>query len=285
MPRKKKPEEHVNHERWMVSYADFITLLFAFFVMMYSISVVNTGKFKVLSESLTAAFQDPNRSLEPIQIGQLVRSPADLPDQLLTETDRPRQRPIEIRQLAELASVEQEALRRAAEQLDEIQARVEEAMRDMIDKGAISIKRSEYWIEVEMNAEVLFDSGSSDLYPSVVPILNDLGKTLVNFPNHVNVEGHTDTIPINTESFPSNWELSGGRAATVVRLFEFSGIQPDRLAAIGYGEYYPIADNSTREGRTQNRRVVAVILAEIGEEIDETLEQFEKAKNTAAPIL
>jgi len=285
MPRKKKPEEHVNHERWMVSYADFITLLFAFFVMMYSISVVNTGKFKVLSESLTAAFQDPNRSLEPIQVGQLVRSPADRPDQSFNETDSQPRRPIEIRQLAELASVEQEALRRAAEQLDEIQARVEDAMSDMIEQGAISIKRSEYWIEVEMNAEVLFDSGSSDLYPSVVPILTDLGKTLVGFPNHVNVEGHTDTIPISTESFPSNWELSGGRAATVARLFEFSGIQPDRLAAIGYGEYYPVADNSTREGRTQNRRVVAVILAEIGEEINETLEQFEKAKNTAAPIL
>jgi chemotaxis protein MotB len=285
MPRKKKPEEHVNHERWMVSYADFITLLFAFFVMMYSISVVNTGKFKVLSESLTAAFQDPNRSLEPIQVGELVRSPADRPQENFAQNDPTRQRPVEIRQLAELAGVEQEALRRAAEQLDEIQARVEEAMSDMIDQGAISIKRSEYWIEVEMNAEVLFDSGSSDLYPSVVPILTDLGKTLVNFPNHVNVEGHTDTIPINTEAFPSNWELSGGRAATVVRLFEFSGIQPDRLAAIGYGEYYPVADNNTREGRTRNRRVVAVILAEIGEGIDETLEQFEKAKNTAAPIL
>jgi len=148
MPRKKKPEEHVNHERWMVSYADFITLLFAFFVMMYSISVVNTGKFKVLSESLTAAFQDPNRSLEPIQVGQLVRSPADRPDQSFNETDSQPRRPIEIRQLAELASVEQEALRRAAEQLDEIQARVEDAMSDMIEQGAISIKRSEYWIEV-----------------------------------------------------------------------------------------------------------------------------------------
>jgi len=269
----------------MVSYADFITLLFAFFVMMYSISVVNTGKFMVLSESLTAAFQDPNRSLEPIQVGELVRSPADRPQENFAQSDPTRQRPVEIRQLAELAGVEQEALRRAAEQLDEIQARVEEAMSDMIDQGAISIKRSEYWIEVEMNAEVLFDSGSSDLYPSVVPILTDLGKTLVGFPNHVNVEGHTDTIPINTDAFPSNWELSGGRAATVVRLFEFSGIQPDRLAAIGYGEYYPVADNNTREGRTQNRRVVAVILAEIGEGIDETLEQFEKAKNTAAPIL
>ena len=102
----------------MVSYADFITLLFAFFVMMYSISVVNTGKFKVLSESLTAAFQDPNRSLEPIQIGELVRSPADRPQDNFAQNDPTRQRPVEIRQLAELAGVEQEALRRAAEQLD-----------------------------------------------------------------------------------------------------------------------------------------------------------------------
>ncbi|MEK9878083.1 MAG: OmpA family protein, partial [Betaproteobacteria bacterium] len=184
-----------------------------------------------------------------------------------------------------LASVEQEALRRAAEQLDEIQDRVEEAMDEMIQKGAITIQRSEYWIEVEMNSEVLFDSGSSDLYPEVVPILTNLGKTLVEFPNHVNIEGHTDTVPISTETFPSNWELSGGRAATVVRLFEFSGIEPDRLAAIGYGEYYPIADNQTREGRTRNRRVVAVILAEIGEEIDQTLQKFEKAKNAVGPLL
>jgi chemotaxis protein MotB len=194
-------------------------------------------------------------------------------------------RPVEIRQLAQLASVEQEALRRAAEQLDEIQDRVEEAMDEMIQKGAITIQRSEYWIEVEMNSEVLFDSGSSELYPAVVPILTNLGKTLVEFPNHVNIEGHTDTVPISTETFPSNWELSGGRAATVVRLFEFSGIEPDRLAAIGYGEYYPIADNQTREGRTRNRRVVAVILAEIGEEIDQTLQKFEKAKNAVGPLL
>ena len=285
MARKKKPEEHANHERWMVSYADFITLLFAFFVMLYSISVVNTGKFKVLSESLTAAFKDPNRSLEPIQIGELVRSPSDRPKESYADVDPKPIRPIEIRQLAQLASVVQEALRRAAEQLDEIQDRVEEAMDEMIQKGAITIQRSEYWIEVEMNSEVLFDSGSSDLYPEVVPILTNLGKTLVEFPNHVNIEGHTDTVPISTKTFPSNWELSGGRAATVVRLFEFSGIEPDRLAAIGYGEYYPIADNQTREGRTKNRRVVAVILAEIGEEIDQTLQKFEKAKNAVGPLL
>ena len=280
MGRKKKPEEHVNHERWMVSYADFITLLFAFFVMMYSISIVNTGKFKVLSESLTAAFTDPARPLEPIQIGDLVRAPAEMQDRSFAEPQPKPIRPVEMRQMAKLVDVDPVLLDKASKQLDEIQERVETAMSEMIDQGAITVQRSEYWIEIEMNSSVLFESGSSILYPRVVPILTQLGRVMIDFPNHVHVEGYTDTVPINTETFPSNWELSGSRAATVVRLFEFTGVKPDRLAAIGYGEYYPVADNSDAEGRARNRRVVAVVLAEIGEKIDATIEKFEKAKNS-----
>lgn len=283
MGRKKKPEEHVNHERWMVSYADFITLLFAFFVMMYSISIVNTGKFKVLSESLTAAFTDPARSLEPIQVGDLVRAPAEMQDQSFADPQPKPIRPVEMRQMAKLVDVDPVLLDKASKQLDEIQARVETAMSEMIDQGAITVQRSEYWIEIEMNSSVLFESGSSILYPRVVPILTQLGRVMIDFPNHVHVEGYTDTMPINTEMFPSNWELSGGRAATVVRLLEFTGVKPDRLAAIGYGEYYPVAENTNAEGRARNRRVVAVVLAEIGEKIDATLEKFEKAKNAGVP--
>ena len=283
MGRKKKPEEHVNHERWMVSYADFITLLFAFFVMMYSISIVNTGKFKVLSESLTAAFTDPARSLEPIQVGDLVRAPAEMQDQSFAEPQPKPIRPVEMRQMAKLVDVDPVLLDKASKQLDEIQARVETAMSEMIDQGAITVQRSEYWIEIEMNSSVLFESGSSILYPRVVPILTQLGRVMIDFPNHVHVEGYTDTVPINTEMFPSNWELSGSRAATVVRLFEFTGVKPDRLAAIGYGEYYPVAENTNAEGRARNRRVVAVVLAEIGEKIDATIEKFEKAKNSGGP--
>ena len=283
MGRKKKPEEHVNHERWMVSYADFITLLFAFFVMMYSISIVNTGKFKVLSESLTAAFTDPARSLEPIQVGDLVRAPAEMQDQSFAEPQPKPIRPVEMRQMAKLVDVDPVLLDKASKQLDEIQARVETAMSEMIAQGAITVQRSEYWIEIEMNSSVLFESGSSILYPRVVPILTQLGRVMIDFPNHVHVEGYTDTVPINTEMFPSNWELSGSRAATVVRLFEFTGVKPDRLAAIGYGEYYPVAENTNAEGRARNRRVVAVVLAEIGEKIDATIEKFEKAKNSDVP--
>ncbi|MDA8535307.1 flagellar motor protein MotD [Pseudomonadales bacterium] len=283
MGRKKKPEEHVNHERWMVSYADFITLLFAFFVMMYSISIVNTGKFKVLSESLTAAFTDPARSLEPIQVGDLVRAPAEMQDQSFADPQPKPIRPVEMRQMAKLVDVDPVLLDKASKQLDEIQERVETAMAEMIDQGAITVQRSEYWIEIEMNSSVLFESGSSILYPRVVPILTQLGRVMIDFPNHVHVEGYTDTVPINTEMFPSNWELSGSRAATVVRLFEFTGVKPDRLAAIGYGEYYPVAENTNAEGRARNRRVVAVVLAEISEKIDATIEKFEKAKNSGGP--
>mgnify|MGYP003686199801 FL=1 len=267
----------------MVSYADFITLLFAFFVMMYSISIVNTGKFKVLSESLTAAFTDPARSLEPIQVGDLVRAPAEMQDQSFADPQPKPIRPVEMRQMAKLVDVDPVLLDKASKQLDEIQERVETAMAEMIDQGAITVQRSEYWIEIEMNSSVLFESGSSILYPRVVPILTQLGRVMIDFPNHVHVEGYTDTVPINTEMFPSNWELSGSRAATVVRLFEFTGVKPDRLAAIGYGEYYPVAENTNAEGRARNRRVVAVVLAEIGEKIDATIEKFEKAKNSGGP--
>ena len=116
MARKKKPEEHANHERWMVSYADFITLLFAFFVVMYSISVVNQGKYKVLSESLVAAFKDPKKSLEPIQVGEIVRAPADLPD--LGSNPQPiMSRPINPRNLPEIDQLSSEDLIDVSEQL------------------------------------------------------------------------------------------------------------------------------------------------------------------------
>jgi chemotaxis protein MotB len=280
MVRKKKPEEHSNHERWMVSYADFITLLFAFFVMLYSISIVNTGKFKILSESLTAAFTEPQRSLEPIQIGDLARSPAELPKVSVSDPDFEPIRPVEIRQMSMLADVDPEELREASQQLDDIQKQVEQAMQDMIDEGVIAVNRSEYWIEITMNAEVLFDSGSATLYPRMVPVLTKLGKSLSDFPNNVHIEGHTDTVPISTDNYPSNWELSGSRAATVVRLLEFSGVRPNRLAAVGFGEHYPVASNSLASGRAKNRRVVAVVLADVNESTEATLQRFEKLDGT-----
>lgn len=286
MARKKKPEEHANHERWMVSYADFITLLFAFFVVMYSISVVNQGKYKVLSESLVAAFKDPKKSLEPIQVGEVVRAPADLPD--LGSNPQPiMSRPINPRNLPEVDQLSSDDLIDVSEQLDEIQRSVEEAMKDLIEEGLISIRRSQFWLEIEINTSILFSSGRSVLFPQIISVLQRLAQIMVGLPNQVHVEGYTDTVPIETEKFESNWELSGGRASTVVRLFQATGVEPQRLAAIGYGENHPIGDNSTVEGRAMNRRVVVVVLAQLNTDASSTLEKFEKAKTstTIGPTL
>jgi chemotaxis protein MotB len=281
MARKKKPEEHANHERWMVSYADFITLLFAFFVVMYSISVVNQGKYKVLSESLVAAFKDPKKSLEPIQVGEIVRAPADLPD--LGSNPQPIvSRPINPRNLPEIDQLSSDDLIDVSEQLDEIQRSVEEAMKDLIEEGLISVRRSQFWLEIEINTSILFNSGRSVLFPQIISVLQRLARIMVGLPNQVHVEGYTDTVPIETEKFESNWELSGGRASTVVRLFQDTGIEPERLAAIGYGENHPIGDNSTVEGRAKNRRVVVVVLAQLNKDAGSTLEKFEKAKTSTA---
>ncbi len=281
MARKKKPEEHANHERWMVSYADFITLLFAFFVVMYSISVVNQGKYKVLSESLVAAFKDPKKSLEPIQVGEIVRAPADLPD--LGSNPQPiMSRPINPRNLPEIDQLSSEDLIDVSEQLDEIQRSVEEAMKDLIEEGLISVRRSQFWLEIEINTSILFNSGRSVLFPQIISVLQRLARIMVGLPNQVHVEGYTDTVPIETEKFESNWELSGGRASTVVRLFEETGIESERLAAIGYGENHPIAANNTAEGRAKNRRGVVVVLAQLNNDAGSTLEKFEKAKTSTA---
>lgn len=260
MARKKKHEEHENHERWLVSYADFITLLFAFFVVMYSVSSVNEGKYRVLSESLNAAFSDPTRSMDPVQVGQISRttysieklqrtSPVDLQ---MPGLPLPRLRGGEAGQARGKA---------AGAALEQVSKELRHAMSSLIDQGMIKVSGNETQVEVEINTEILFHSGSATLAPGSIPVLQAVAGILQPFPNDILVEGHTDSIPVSGGRYESNWELSASRSASVVRLFAASGIAPIRLAATGYGEYRPIADNETVEGRSKNRRVVLVIPA------------------------
>jgi len=278
MGRKALHEEHENHERWLVSYADFITLLFAFFVVMYSISSVNEGKYRVLSDSMVSAFRSPTSSLEPVQIGELVRSPLMMPDQIndVSETPMPIITPMlksakgkgegeEEKEPQPTLTKEQletqKALDQARKEVDEIAGHVEEQLDSLIDTGMINVKRNAFWVEVEIKSSLLFPVGNSQLSFQAIDILKKLSGILADVPNRVRVEGFTDNQPISTTVFPSNWELSTARAAAVVRLFEENGVSPDRMAAIGYGEHHPIADNLTDEGRAKNRRVVVVVVA------------------------
>ena len=263
--RKSIPHESENTDRWMVSYADFVTLLFAFFVVMYAISSVNEGKYRVLSDTMTEAFKVAPKSPSPIQIGKENRSinsakPSnDLikPVKILPKSERTYER--EMKQIAETVS---------------------KSVQPLIEQGLIKVTQHKLWVEIEMNSKILFSSADSELEEEAFPALKALAGVLKKLPNSIDVEGHTDNVPINNELFPSNWELSAARAASVVHLFTNYGVDPRRLSSIGYAEYRPISNNSTSEGRLRNRRVKVVILADKNArrimEIDRDISQVER---------
>ena len=279
MAPRRRHEEHENHERWLVSYADFLTLLFAFFVVMYAVSSVNEGKYRVLSDAMVSAFRSSTRSLEPIQVGQLVRAPP-VRQQLPVTTPRPI--PIPVQLVEELDGEKsgrgtedepggagpeanvgpggQESGAPAAHR-ESVARQIELALEGLLARGLVDVRTTEFGVEVEIKTSLLFPSGSERLVDGALPVLRDLSAILKTFPNAVQVEGFTDNVPINTEVFPSNWELSAGRAASVVHVFTRNGVRPERLVAIGYGEHRPVAENATPEGRSRNRRVVVVIAA------------------------
>ncbi len=282
MARKQKHEEHENHERWLVSYADFITLLFAFFVVMYSLSSVNEGKFRVLAESLVAAFRSTPKSMEPIQFGQPSKSPNSPTSQtqhipqVIPQISLPLPRPAGGPYPAPAATPWKGTPGRE-QVMQQIAQEVEQAVATLIDKDLITVRRKEHWLEVEIKTSILFHSGSARLDPKAIPVLREIAAILRRFPNPVRVEGFTDNRPISTIAYPSNWELSAGRAASVVHLFMDEQIPPMRMSAVGFGEHRPIADNSTEDGRNRNRRVVIVVLAtrEIERERDLRIETSE----------
>jgi chemotaxis protein MotB len=255
--RKSHTEEHENHERWLVSYADFITLLFAFFVVMYSISSVNEGKYRVLSDSIISAFHDPLRSMDPIQVGNLVKvKPQDKINRdrnwsviPIIRQPFPLPRPIKKSKKDDLLDA---ASRKLADE-------IEESLAELVDDDLVKVRREKNWIEIEMKSSILFPSGSATLSTGSLPVLSKIAEKLGPFESTISVEGFTDNVPISTPDFPSNWELSSSRSVSVVHLFSKLGIEPSRMAAIGYGEFRPIDSNAYAEGRSKNRRVVLVI--------------------------
>jgi chemotaxis protein MotB len=242
--RRKHEEEHENHERWLVSYADFITLLFAFFVVMYAISQVNEGKYRVLSDSLLQAFKPDGHAVDQPQI--LPRGPSTgvpsgaIPRLPMKRGDEPQ--------------------RRAREQrMRNIAKQVLEALAPLVQGGQVRVTESARGIAVEINASVLFKSAQAVLEPESITALTAVAEVLAGTDNAIEVEGHTDREPISTVQFPSNWELSGARASSVVRLFVDNGVAAHRLIAAGYADTRPMDSNDSLEGRARNRRVTVLI--------------------------
>ncbi|MBF0255644.1 MAG: flagellar motor protein MotD [Gammaproteobacteria bacterium] len=272
--RKRQREDEDNTDRWLVSYADFITLLFAFFVVMYAISSVNEGKYRVLTETLTDAFQDQGQKDRgsPIGVepgGQLMPLPEPLPPLQEALPEAPLETPLETPQQAQSQpkpdpDPEPQTPAEPApaeESLLALGARLEQALGDLLAQNLASIDYHKDWIELNLDSQLLFETGAARLNREALRALRELSRVLKGGPNLINIEGHTDNIPIRTREFPSNWELSAARAASVAHYLARLGLEPQRLSAIGFGEYQPRGDNASAEGRAQNRRVSLLILA------------------------
>ncbi|MEJ2609362.1 MAG: flagellar motor protein MotD [Candidatus Thiodiazotropha sp.] len=268
--RRKRQEEHANHERWIVSYADFVTLLFAFFVVMYSISSVNEGKYRVLSQTFTQAFQESYRSLQPIQVGELARTSGESPnmgkESVLTESGQHQGMGINMG----IDQSVREIPKNERQRLSFLAATIEDMLSNYIEQDLVDVSFSEDRVVVNMKDKMLFASASAHLSRAAVIALKGISQVLASVPNQIQVEGNTDNRPINTEEFPSNWELSAARAASVVHLMVRLGIEAERMSAVGYAEYRPVADNTTVKGRAKNRRVTLVILG-MGSEEDSVI--------------
>jgi chemotaxis protein MotB len=237
MARKRYEEPPESHERWLISYADFITLLFAFFVVMYAISVVNEGRYRVFSDSLGDAFGGRAAAT----VNAEAPAPIALPN-------------IIARKRAEAMRHERDRLTRLAQDLSSTLA-------PLVKEGKVRVTQNSRGVSVEINASVLFDPGDAALQPESKQALRALAVMLKDDAHAIQVEGHTDDSPIKSALFPSNWELSAVRASSVVRLFIDNGVAAARLTAVGYSSNVAVAPNDTPENRARNRRVAVTILS------------------------
>lgn len=255
MVRRRRQEIYVNQERWLISYADFITLLFAFFVVMYSISQVNDSKYQMLSDTFIEAFNQPTNaktSTEPQDniSASVSITPIDLGKSAITDSSSP---PNTTEPVSSSEPV------KTSDELTQISDLVSEKFTQLINDQMIQVSSNELWLQIELKDSILFSSGSADTSEQAQKIFDEIAGILQNYSNPVQVEGFTDNIPINSLKYPTNWELSTARASAIVKYLASKGVAPERLSAVGYGEYQPVAANSTEQGRAQNRRVTIMV--------------------------
>jgi chemotaxis protein MotB len=258
MSRKKKAPQHANHDRWLVSYADFITLLFAFFVVLYSSAQVDKRKVGELAMAIQVAFQKMG-IFEASNTKPAVLTSEPMPFSKVQMVENvPR-----VEKLNQLVSPPRGPLLENAPRapMDEIQKQLQSALLPELKKHTVSITPTKEGIVVSLREAGFFPSGSATLRPGAGSTLSDFVKVIASYRVRIRIEGHTDNIPIHNSRFDSNWDLSTARATEIIKLFISKyGIAPDRLSAAGYGEYYPVASNGTPQGRAMNRRVDLVIL-------------------------
>jgi chemotaxis protein MotB len=266
--RRKKHEEHVNTEAWVIPYADLLTLLLALFVVLYAMSSVNTTKYRALAQQISDAFNGSRQVIRPMPstnaptgVSVPTSVPSRIPNAPLAHIPPPIPTRAMVAPVKEPTSPSAGKTGGGQQDLERIRNQVEHALQPLIDKNMVVVRRTANWLEIEIRTDILFPSGVAALSPSANQILTDIGQILAPFANPLRVEGYTDDVPINTALYPSNWELSAARAASVARLFADRGVDPDRLGIVGWGQYHPSADNASQDGRNRNRRVLVVVLS------------------------
>ena len=249
MARKKQHEKEANHERWLVSYADFITLLFAVFVTLYAMSQTDKKKIEEVMESMRDSF------------GYSKSSPASRPSVIDAGSMSV------IPSIHKLTQAPKRGKSRGGEQeFKAAKASIEAYLLKVGAQHKVSVSINQRGLVVSLKEAGFFDSGSSTMKQGSHALLNDVVSSLANYSNAVRVEGHTDNMPINSSAFPSNWELSTARATNVVQyLTRQEDFDPGKISATGYGEFRPVADNGVEDGRVKNRRVDIVLLSEQSE--------------------
>jgi chemotaxis protein MotB len=241
---RRKRVDRDNHERWLISYADFITLLFAFFVVMYAISSVNDNKYKTFGLSLGSAF------------GSNTPKPTDSNPIRLNEQELYFKSIID-RRNARLA----EQQLKQNERMQNLVGKLNQVMDALVKNGQVSVSQTSRGVMLDINASALFAQGDATLAATAQNTLSEVAKVLGEGEQLIEVEGYTDNVPISTAIYPSNWELSSARASSVVRLFIIHGVEAKRLVAVGAADNNPVLSNDTPEGRARNRRVTITVLS------------------------
>lgn len=263
MALKKEPEKHANHERWLVSYADFITLLFAVFVTLYAMSQSDKKKVEEVAASLRESFGYSTQAAAGqrgvLQSQDIKPIPSIKPEMAIVPMAQ-KMPPAGPRQ----GGMEKGRGKGKAEEKEfkEIQSAIEAYLIKHGAQNKVSIGITRRGLVVSLKEAGFFDSGSAVIKPSGYQLLNTIIEAMTQYSNPLRVEGHTDNVPISTPLFPSNWELSVARASNVLRYIQKNyDVDPAKMSATGYGEYRPVADNTTSEGRSKNRRVDIVLLS------------------------
>ena len=289
MAKKKKAEPPENHERWLLSYADFMTLLFALFVVLYGFAMSKQTEVKALVQGLIQSFTEmgfvtarPGSTVlggnlgiqsssddsgisaaSPNQVITIVQAPTQGGGGMLDTGQPPTQQPLPTKssemEIKEQLPLDSSTSNSSGAPFESLEKEFNQSLEELVNAGLINIKSDENWLTIELSSGLIFPSGSATILLKAKPILNQIAKTLAPLKNYVRVRGYSDNIHIGNELYASNWELSAYRAISVLNSLSGDGIPPAQLGIEAYGEFSPFASNSTERGREVNRKVVIAV--------------------------